>query len=1536
MARLRTAPGSASRHRLVSIGPGLPEEATVASPSLATAMSNAKPQIPHPHFSTRPMPQMARTAVSPQPNDVEIMDLTEDFGALGSPSPIQVGRSSRKRKSAEYEQDLFPTTCLQRGERESTRPRSAISQNQHIEPRLSQGFDTIEELTFEPNEPPPPYSTVPPPLQRRPHDSSKTNLDLNHALLDDSRVMPDSENEDEDDIINFTGGRHMRSPRKAGPPPQLQPLQTSHLAGVQAESPPKLATEKGAYLTDVPQPSRSNPEATSEELALLRWYLLAPDSDTDALLANLRTQSEDLCHLVAERMERDEDADQLNKQFQEVDDRVEAIELLQSRKPDYQPLVQEKEQLFNALKQAIKSRENTTDARAAIAACNVKLRNFEVSCAGELKTREKDLGVLLKSSGHDISGTRTRSVDVNASQAPQLYGAVADPVVPSSTRVAQTQVISRPVDLALPLSSSKTMPATTSDPANIGAYFSPKQKMHNGSALAGMAAQTRGHNYGLNNPIDDFDDHEFQTGNNDLFSNRMGTPPGRYHAHDDDDYGMDDDDDMLEFAQGVDSQGLRTKQAPRDSKQPARDSSRAVLAETSANNQTRRNTASSRKSKKPSSKPTEAQLELLLFRHPWGHDVKATLLDRFHLKGFRENQMEAINATLSGKDVFVLMPTGGGKSLCYQLPAVIKSGRTLGTTVVVSPLLSLMEDQVQHLRDLNIQAFSLTGETAAEEKRAIMEGLREQDQRNVFVELLYVSPEMLSKNQAMISAFERLHRRGMLARLVIDEAHCVSQWGHDFRPDYKALGDVRRKFPDVPMMALTATATENVRIDVMHNLGIDGCEMLTRSFNRSNLFYEVRQKGKGKEDIENIASLIKDKYRGQCGIIYCLSRKTCEDVAKALKEQHKISAHHYHAGLDPALKRQVQKDWQSGKYHVIVATIAFGMGIDKADVRYVVHHSLPKSLEGYYQETGRAGRDGKKSGCYLLYGYGDAGKLRRMIDDGEGSWEQKDRQHHMLRKMVQFCENKSDCRRVQVLAYFNEAFDRDDCEGQCDNCNSTSTFETMDFTDLAEQAIDLVRAVAPDKVTVLHCIDVFRGAKSKKITQLKHAELEEYGIGSDLDRSDLERLFYRLLSEGAIREDNVVNRAGFATQYVALGRLCNEYGSGKRSLSMQVRSTPRMKLKPLPKKTVSKPRKKTAGSVAPPELPLSTNVSSPIQAASKRRKVGQQEGAGRHANGYERDNFVVSDPDDDDFDDSEDNETSVFETMSGFNPVRVRGKQQQLIAARPLGPPITTDNIMDSLDDIHRMIVENFVAMAREKCQEVMLQKSLRTVPFSDTMLRDMAIYWTETESQMVAHVKGVNVEKVKHYGKHFYPMVKNARQQYEGSMAQSEDRTRDKHQRNVIDLVSDDESEEVDDEYGSFEMSDYEQEEEEEEEEGPGVSSTYFPNPGIQKFNERFAFSQTQAARTTAAAPQKKKQSKKRTRRRKAVGDGSTSTGSSRTFGANRSRFPSESFAGNAGGSAYAKKKPYARRGRADNNAAAPTRRAAPSGAGGISMMPT
>ncbi|CAD6906773.1 unnamed protein product [Tilletia controversa] len=539
--------------------------------------------------------------------------------------------------------------------------------------------------------------------------------------------------------------------------------------------------------------------------------------------------------------------------------------------------------------------------------------------------------------------------------------------------------------------------------------------------------------------------------------------------------------------------------------------------------------------------------------HPWSKDLYDGLRGTFKLKEFRENQLEAMNATLSGKDVFCLMPTGGGKSLCYQLPALLNSGKTKGVTVVISPLLSLIHDQVQSLMAKDIPALALTGEQTKETRDFVMAELC---QPVPPVKLLYVTPEFVTKSGRAREIFGLLHRRKQLARFVIDEAHCVSQWGHDFRPDYKELGILRRECPDIPIMAMTATANNRVQTDVLSNLKIEGCVLLKQSFNRANLEYEVRPKPK--DCLANIAAYIKARAKDECGIIYCLSRAACEDVASKLSSKFDIEAHHYHAGMPKKERMAAQRKWQHGEFKVIVATIAFGMGIDKADVRYVIHHTLPGSLEGYYQETGRAGRDGLSSTCILYFAYKDSASIQRLIENGDGTWEQKEQRRNNLHKVISFCMNKTDCRRVQVLHYFGEDFPPENCHHSCDNCKDSkdSATKTVDVTELAQSVVRMVgeisRSGQGQGATMLHCVDVFRGMSKKSIRDRGHDECAEFGKGSSLSRGDAERLFQLLLVERILGERSEVNAMGFANAYMQLGREAKKLLKGDRQLKLQV------------------------------------------------------------------------------------------------------------------------------------------------------------------------------------------------------------------------------------------------------------------------------------------------------------------------------------------------------------------------------------------------
>ncbi|UJO23873.1 ATP-dependent DNA helicase hus2/rqh1 [Fulvia fulva] len=1483
MARTRVAPSSASKPHTHATTANMYSAAssTKTAPRTVPPQTRAPLSVPRqPTFQRTPLTTKSTITTANILEDIEIMDLTEGVSELCSPSSKMQATltAGRKRKSDEYEADMRGGVAEMQSLAENVMPF-----------RPSQEFQSIDDLEdsptkqdVAPSEPPPPYSTIPPraktPAYRAP---SKTPMPaVQETSTTTTRIygdveMPDSE--DEFDLMDFSAQKPVAAPPSRVSPAKSKPvaIKREPVPGEHFSRPVSRAREEkstvqypdlgNAFVKEkspVCSPTRGplhghgqvsprRPQqsvlqakvpladptpaqtpatqvaspVTKELTELLKSLFEADDSLFSKALQILEARNESVCNEMTDRLdEGNDDIDDLQAELESIDARKGALEALQEKRSRYQKLVDEKARLRNALNQAIKARQDMAAARTANDAGKVRLDEMEKACLSLLQTCESDVKKALSSTGRGLDlSVAAQRVAVKSTQAQAQSFREQGPAIPSSSRIAQTQIQPSMPPPALPRHKQTASPSRRN---NI--------QPHNHSRTTYDETDLDDDTFG------DHDEANYQTNDSTMFSSRMGTPPRAYHD-DEDEFGMEDDVDMLDdidhYAQPV------TK--------PQSFPSRPVFAERSGNSQARPPSAA--KMKKTPAKDLAA-IERKNFGYPWSDEVKRTLKQTFKLQGFRENQCEAINATLGGKDAFVLMPTGGGKSLCYQLPSLVRGGKTRGVTIVISPLLSLMEDQVQHLRNLNIQAFLINSETTKEERGFLLDSLKNPDVEK-FITLLYVTPEMLSKSAAINNAFARLHQSKRLARLVIDEAHCVSQWGHDFRPDYKEIGEVRKRLPGVPVMALTATATENVRLDTIHNLGIDGCEVFTQSFNRPNLYYEVRMKGKGKSDLNSIASLIKDDHPKQTGIIYCFSRKDCENMANALKALG-IKAHHYHAGMEGPEKANVQKEWQAGRYHVIVATIAFGMGIDKPNVRFVIHHSIPKSLEGYYQETGRAGRDGKPSSCYLFYGFGDASKQKRFIDEGEGSHEQKERQRQMLKKMTQYCDNRSDCRRVQVLSYFSERFDPEDCDGGCDNCTSDSSFHDVDYTDYAEKAIELVRKVHKEKVTLLHCIDVFRGGKSSKITQLSHDSLEEYGWGSELDRTDQERLFYRLLSEDAIREENIVNKSGFAANYIMLGSRCREFHSrkGGTKLMLQVRKSPSKAKASKVSKTAPKARK-SGGNTGVRQAPLSTNVSSPIQAASKRKKPAQQANLrDMHANGYQRDEFVVSDPEDGDYHSSSD----------GFEPVRVAGKTRTAKKARELGPPITTDNVMDRLPEVHRILVEDFMNHGEKKVKDIQTKRNLAMVPFTNTVLRQMAIHFTDTEQKM-AEIPGIDVDKVRVHGKHLTKLVRDLKQRYEemtgGAVDEDdEDEPANPHNRNVIDLVSEDE-----DDFGS--MPPMSEDDDEYDDDGEGESSHYFPahaetqDAAVQAFNAKFSYSQSLGMRTLPASQPAKKSPKGRKR---------------------------------------------------------------------------
>lgn len=576
-----------------------------------------------------------------------------------------------------------------------------------------------------------------------------------------------------------------------------------------------------------------------------------------------------------------------------------------------------------------------------------------------------------------------------------------------------------------------------------------------------------------------------------------------------------------------------------------------------------------KQAEKPQSRKTNAKF-------PWTADAWRALREAFELQSFRPNQEEVINATLGGYDVFCLMPTGAGKSLCYQLPAIVESGKTRGTTIVISPLLSLITDQVAHLVRRGIPALRITGDMSQSAKD---DALREvHDPRLEPPRLVYLTPEFMNKSTFAKTMLSDLNRRGFLARFVIDEAHCLSQWGHDFRPDYKDMGKLRTQYPDIPFMALTATATPRVIKDIVSNLNLESPRLkrFSQSFNRPNLLYEVRPKKNGEKCLEEIAEFIETNHHDQCGIIYCTSRAICEDTASALRHKYRIMAEHYHAGVGKLDRERIQTNWQANKFKVVVATIAFGMGIDKPDVRFVIHHSLPTSLEGYYQETGRAGRDGKQSSCIFFYRHSDSNFLMKLAREDGTSEQQKEQREANLRRVMDYASNSTDCRRQLVLRYFDEAFDPSNCHRGCDNCRkrrgpkNIRTIEDNrqpeDVTEMAKVVIEMVKQMSKSEgCTTMRATATLMGSKSRAVTEKGFENLPQHGKGIEFGRNNTNRLISHLLSEGYLREDFVTVVGKFVVAYL-------NYNQAACDQLLCVRSNEKIKIILEPVEQPAKPR----------------------------------------------------------------------------------------------------------------------------------------------------------------------------------------------------------------------------------------------------------------------------------------------------------------------------------------------------------------------------
>jgi ATP-dependent DNA helicase RecQ len=475
----------------------------------------------------------------------------------------------------------------------------------------------------------------------------------------------------------------------------------------------------------------------------------------------------------------------------------------------------------------------------------------------------------------------------------------------------------------------------------------------------------------------------------------------------------------------------------------------------------------------------------------------------FGYESFREHQRDIVEHLISGNDAFVLMPTGAGKSICYQIPAMVRTG----VGIVISPLIALMQDQVDALHLLGIRASFINSTLSIGEIRSI-----EQKTISGDIDLLYVAPERLTT-----SNFIQLLERTKIALFAIDEAHCVSQWGHDFRPEYLQLSILPEQFPKIPRIALTATADTVTRRDILQKLNLNKAKEYVSSFDRPNIFYRVVIKQNAKTQLDNF---IKTEHPGDSGIVYCLTRKKVESTAKWLSEKG-YKALPYHAGLDDSLRKINQRRFLDEESVIIVATIAFGMGIDKPDVRFIAHLDLPKNIESYYQETGRSGRDGQSANAWLAYGLSDIVAVGRILDNSNGSEEFKRIQRQRLQSMTGYCESVN-CRRQVLLNYFDELYPK--ACGNCDNCNEK--VEVWEGAVAAQKAMSCVYRTG-QRFGAQYLIDVLLGKENERIIRFRHNKISTFGIGGELNEYEWKSVFRQLIAAGYIEVD-MTGHGGFS------------------------------------------------------------------------------------------------------------------------------------------------------------------------------------------------------------------------------------------------------------------------------------------------------------------------------------------------------------------------------------------------------------------------
>ncbi|WP_309828985.1 DNA helicase RecQ [Acidovorax delafieldii] len=562
----------------------------------------------------------------------------------------------------------------------------------------------------------------------------------------------------------------------------------------------------------------------------------------------------------------------------------------------------------------------------------------------------------------------------------------------------------------------------------------------------------------------------------------------------------------------------------------------------------------------------------------------AVLQDVFGYEQFRGPQQAIVEHVIAGGDALVLMPTGGGKSLCYQVPAIVRQQQGRGVTIVVSPLIALMHDQVGALHEAGVSAAFLNSTLSYDETQDVELRLQTGD-----ITLLYAAPERLNTPR-FLGLLDSLYHGGHLSLFAIDEAHCVSQWGHDFRPEYRALTVLHERYAGVPRIALTATADALTRADIVERLQLEGAQHFVSSFDRPNIRYRIEEK---KEPLAQLLRFIEREHPDDAGVVYCQSRKRVEEMSAALVDAG-LKSLPYHAGLPAEVRQQNQDRFLREEGIVMVATIAFGMGIDKPDVRFVAHVDMPKNIEGYYQETGRAGRDGLNADAWMAYGLQDVVNQRRMIDESPASEEFKQVMRGKLDALLALAE-ATDCRRVRLLGYFGEH--STPC-GNCDNCLNPPA--VWDGTDAARKLLSTIYRVQQASGLSFgtgHIMDIVRGKDTEKVKQFGHDKLSTFGVGKDYSEAQLRGVLRQLLATGAVGLQKVMLESGHSFDTLSLTEGSRPVLKGDVPVLLR-------------ESTASAPAKRTRRSTAPPAA--AANLGPDAQARFINLKAWRAEVAREH------------------------------------------------------------------------------------------------------------------------------------------------------------------------------------------------------------------------------------------------------------------------------------------------------------------------------------